>query len=383
MCRIKEENITLGPWDSTRAEKLGYEHFMLKEIHEQPKALRETMGARLREESVFLEEIGLKDEVLRSLEKIFIIACGTSYHAGLVGREALEELTGLPVEVDIASEFCYRNPFMPANSLVIAISQSGTTTDTLVAMRKCKARGAKIIAITNVVGSTVAQEADYTLYTRAGSEIAIASTKTYVTQLVALIMLALQMGLVRKTVEETRLAQLIKGLHALPNQLEELLGQASPIAELARKYASHEHIFFIGRSLDYAIALEGALKLKEISYIHAEACAAGEFKHGTLALVTEGVPIIALATQPHVFSQTLGNIQGARDKGAKIIAVAKAGKDELGELAHHLFEIPATHRLLSPILAVVPLQLFAYYAAVERGCDVDKPRNLTKSVMTE
>lgn len=383
MCEIKKKTTIQGPGDLTRVEELGYDHFMFKEIHEQPRALRNTTEARLGGEGVHLEEINLPEEEILALEKIFIIACGTSYHAGLGNREVLEELTGLPVEVDIASEFRYRDPILPPNSLVIVISQSGTTTDTLLAMRRCKARGAKVLAITNVVGSTAAREADCAYYTRAGSEIAIAATKSYVTQMAALIMLALHLGTIRKTVEASQAALLVQGLQALPDQLQRLLEQRDTIAQLARRYASREHIFFIGRSLDYALALEGALKLKEISYIHAEACAAGEFKHGTLALVTEGVPIIALATQPHVFAQTLANIQGARDKGASIIAVATAGKDELRGLAHHHLEIPATHRFLSPILAVLPLQLFAYYAAVARGCDIDKPRNLTKSVMTE
>ena len=383
MGEITAVNTILGQGDPTPAEKLGYDHFMLKEIHEQPQALWDTMGMWLTGESVFLREIDFQSEKIRTLEKIFIIACGTSYHAGLVGREALEKLTGLPVEVDIASEFCYRDPIIPPNSLIIVISQSGTTTDTLVAMQGCLERGVKVIAITNAVNSTISKKAHCTLYTRAGSEIAIAATKSYVTQILALIILALHLGAVRKTIEEPQYRGLLKGLNALPHQVQQLLEQAGDIAELAQRYATHEHIFFIGRGLDYAVAREGALKLKEISYIHAEACAAGELKHGTLALVTQGVPIIALATQPHVLAKTLDNIRTAKERGARIIAVGTAQGRGLRELAHHLIEIPTTHPLLSPILTVLPLQLFAYYAAVKRGCDVDKPRNLTKSVMTE
>ncbi|KYZ77753.1 glutamine--fructose-6-phosphate aminotransferase [Anaerosporomusa subterranea] len=372
-------------WDAEAAEKGGYEHFMIKEIYEQPKAIRETMSGRLAKDdsSIIFDELKWTKDDLANINKIFIIACGTAYHAGIVGKYYLEQLARVPVEVDIASEFRYRSPLVDENTLTLVISQSGETSDTLAALKEAKRLGARTIAITNVVGSSIAREADQVIYTWAGPEIAVASTKAYTTQLVSVCMFAIYIAGMRGTLPVETIKTLIRGLRELPAQAHELLEDVEPIKTFAQQYGFAEDVFFIGRSLDYAVALEGALKLKEISYIHAEAYAAGELKHGTLALIVDGVPVIALATQHDVYEKTLSNIKEVKARDAVVIGIGLKGDKQLVKYVDHTIYIPATEKYLTPILTVIPLQLLAYYAAVTRGCDVDKPRNLAKSVTVE
>ncbi len=372
-------------WDAEAAEKGGYEHFMGKEIYEQPKAIRETMTGRLAKDdsSIIFEELKWTKEEVASIKKIAIVACGTAYHAGMVGKYYLENLARLPVEVDVASEFRYRSPLIDSNTLAIVISQSGETLDTLAALKEAKRLGARTLAVTNVVGSSISREADQVVYTWAGPEIAVASTKAYTTQLVSMCMLAIYLAGLRGTITPDRIKVLIQGLRELPAQAHELLEDVEPIKTFAQQYGFNEDVFFIGRSLDYAVALEGALKLEEISYIHAEAYAAGELKHGTLALIIEGVPVIALATQKDVYEKTLSNIKEVKARDAVVIGLAFKGDEKIAKYVDHVISIPATDKYLAPILAVIPLQLLAYYAAITRGCDADKPRNLAKSVTVE
>lgn len=372
-------------WDAEAAEKGGYEHFMIKEIYEQPKAIRETMTGRLAKDdsSIIFDELKWTKDDLAGIQKIFIVACGTAYHAGIVGKYYLEQLARIPVEVDIASEFRYRTPLVNENTLAIVISQSGETSDTLAALKEAKRLGARTLAITNVVGSSIAREADQVIYTWAGPEIAVASTKAYTTQLVSVCMLAIYIAGLRGTLKADTIRSLIRGLRELPAQAHELLEDVEPIKTFAQQYGFCEDVFFIGRSLDYAVALEGSLKLKEISYIHAEAYAAGELKHGTLALIIEGVPVIALATQNDVYEKTLSNIKEVKARDAVVIGIGLKGDDHLKKYVDHTIYIPATDKYLTPVLTVIPLQLLSYYAAVTRGCDVDKPRNLAKSVTVE
>ncbi len=372
-------------WNAEAAEKGGYEHFMLKEIHEQPKAVRDTMSARIaRDDSaVVMDELKWTEEYLNSFHKIFVVACGTAYHAGLVGKYYIERLARIPVEVDVASEFRYRKPIIDDQTLTIVVSQSGETIDTLAALKEAKRLGSKTLAITNVVGSSIAREADQVIYTWAGPEIAVASTKAYTTQLITVFLLALYMAGIKKSVSEDRIKELLGMLRQIPAQISETLEDVEPIKTFAKEYGFNEDVFFIGRALDYEVALEGSLKLKEISYIHAEAYAAGELKHGTLALIVEGVPVIALATQKSVYEKTLSNIKEVKARDAVVIGVAAKGDDELEKYVDHVIKVPQTDELLIPLLTVVPLQLLAYYAAITRGCDVDKPRNLAKSVTVE
>ena len=372
-------------WDAEAAEKGGYEHFMIKEIYEQPKAIRETMTSRLAKDNshVIFDELKWTKGEMAAITKVVIVACGTAYHAGIVGKYYIESLARIPVEVDVASEFRYRFPLVDENTLAIVISQSGETLDTLAALKEAKRLGAKTIAVTNVVGSSISREADQVLYTWAGPEIAVASTKAYTTQLISMAMLAIYMGGLRDTITAERAQELISGLRALPSQVQLILENVEPIKTFAQQYGFNEDVFFIGRSLDYAVALEGALKLKEISYIHAEAYAAGELKHGTLALIIEGVPVIALATQKDVYEKTLSNIKEVKARDAVVIGIAQEGDDQIKKYVDHTIFIPQADKYLAPILAVIPLQLLAYYAAVTRGCDVDKPRNLAKSVTVE
>lgn len=372
-------------WDAEAAEKGGYEHFMIKEIYEQPKAVRETMSARLAKDdsAILLDELKWNKHDIKAVKKIFIVACGTAYHAGVVGKYYIEKLARIPVEVDIASEFRYRSPLVDETTLTIVVSQSGETSDTLAALKEAKRLGSRTLAVTNVVGSSIAREADNVIYTWAGPEIAVASTKAYTTQLVTMFMLATYMAGLKETIAPERIKELIQGLRNLPSQVHEILEDVEPIKTFAQKYGFNEDVFFIGRSLDYAVALEGSLKLKEISYIHAEAYAAGELKHGTLALIIEGVPVIALATQSDVYEKTLSNIKEVKARDAVVIGIALKGDAQIDKYVDHVIFIPATDKLLAPILAVLPLQLLSYYAAVTRGCDVDKPRNLAKSVTVE
>ncbi len=372
-------------WNAEAAEKGGYEHFMLKEINEQPKAVRDTMSKRIAKDggSIVLDELNWDKNFLDGIDKIYIVACGTAYHAGLVGKFYIEKLARKLVEVDLASEYRYRDPIVDDKTLVIVVSQSGETSDTLAALKESKRLGAKTLAITNVVGSSIAREAHQVIHTWAGPEIAVASTKAYTTQLILMFMLALYMAQICGTLSPEKIRELITLLKRIPAQISETLSDVEPIKTFARQYGFNEDVFYIGRSLDYDVALEGALKLKEISYIHAEAYASGELKHGTLALIVEGVPVIALATQKSVYEKTLSNIKEVKARDAIVIGIAAQGDTELEKYLDHVIFVPETDELLIPLLTVVPLQLLAYYAAITRGCDVDKPRNLAKSVTVE
>ena len=372
-------------WDAEAAEKGGYEHFMIKEIYEQPKALRDTITGRLAKDDskVIFDELKWTPETMAGIKRILITACGTAYHAGIVAKYYFEQLARIPVEVDVASEYRYRDPLTDADTLCIVISQSGETLDTLAAFKEAKRRGARTLAVTNVVGSSISREAEQTIYTWAGPEIAVASTKAYTTQLVTVLMLAIYVGQLKGTLSQEKATELIRGLKNLPSQCHEMLEDVEPIKAFAQLYGFNEDVFFIGRSLDYAVALEGSLKLKEISYIHAEAYAAGELKHGTLALIIEGVPVIALATQHDVYDKMLSNIKEVKARDAIVIGMAFTGNTEFAKYVDHAIFIPLTNKYLAPVLAVIPLQLLAYYAAVTRGADVDKPRNLAKSVTVE
>lgn len=370
-------------WDVVTAEKGGYEHFMLKEIHQQPKALRDTMLSRLEEDRVVLQEVDLTPEQVAQINRVYIVACGTAWHAGLVGKTLIERWAHLPVEVDIASEFRYRAPIIDDHTLVVVISQSGETADTLAALREAKKRGARVVAVTNVVGSTVAREARDVIFTWAGPEIAVASTKAYITQLEGMVMLGLYLAQVKGTLPQEKIGQIITALKLIPEQAQEILDQSDLIQELAQSFIKVEDTFFIGRGLDWAVAMEGALKLKEISYIHAEAYAAGELKHGTLALVTEDTPVIALATQREVYEKTISNIKEVKARDARVIGLTYQGNTSLAKSVDHVIYIPETINELAPMLSVIPLQLLSYYVSVARGCDVDKPRNLAKSVTVE
>ena len=372
-------------WNAEAAEKGGYEHFMLKEIHEQPKAIRDTMSQRIAKDgkTIVMEELKWDKDFLDSVNKIAVVACGTAYHAGLVGKSYIEKLVRMPVEIDVASEFRYKDPIIDEKTLTIVVSQSGETSDTLAALKEAGRRGSRTLAITNVVGSSIAREADQVIYTWAGPEIAVASTKAYTTQLVAFFMLALYMAEIMGTQPAERITQLIGALRRLPDDVGRTFEDVAPLKTFARQYGFNEAAFFIGRSLDYNVAMEGSLKLKEISYIHAEAYAAGELKHGTLALIVEGVPVIALATQKHVYEKTLSNIKEVKARDAVVIGIAAENDTELEKYVDHVIKVPETDELLTPVLAVVPLQLLAYYTAITRGADVDKPRNLAKSVTVE
>lgn len=372
-------------WNAEAAEKGGYDHFMLKEINEQPKAICDTMTGRinLEEQTIAFPELSWTEEEMAEINKIFIVACGTAYHAGIVGKYYLEQLARIPVEVDIASEFRYRSPLVDGNSLTIVISQSGETSDTLAALREAKRLGARTLAITNVVGSSIAREADQVVYTYAGPEIAVASTKAYTTQLLAMLMLSIYIGRLRNSLDKKTAKSLVNSLLELPEKVVKTLENTELIKSQTALYAKCNDVFFLGRSLDYAVALEGALKLKEISYIHAEAYAAGELKHGTLALIIKGIPVIILATQEDIYDKTVSNLQEVKAREAEVLAIGFEGDTSLAKYADHVVYIPKTDKYLAPLLTVVPLQLFAYYAALVRGCDVDKPRNLAKSVTVE
>ena len=382
-----ERNVFRVEWDPVSAQKGGYPHFMLKEIHEQPDAIANTLRGRLSGTRVDFNELRVPPELLAKTKRVRIVACGTAYHAGVVGKYLIEKLARLPVEVDLASEYRYRDPVLDDGDLVIVISQSGETADTIAALRESRARGVPVIAVSNVMGSTVAREADHTVYTLAGPEVAVASTKAYVTQLIVMTLLAMAFAQTHAgdpTGSGQKLCEtLAQELRALPEKARKVLATESQVAELAKAIARWEDAFFIGRGLDYAVAMEGQLKLKEISYIHAEAYAAGELKHGTLALITRDVPVIALVTQPHVREKMLSNITEVKARGGKIYAFCRDDDEETPQHSDWHLQLPSSHPLLMPVLSVIPLQLVAYYAAVERGCDVDKPRNLAKSVTVE
>jgi glucosamine--fructose-6-phosphate aminotransferase (isomerizing) len=347
--------------------------------------MRDTMTGRVAKDSSHIEfpELNWTSEEFADINKIFIVACGTAYHAGMVGKYYFEQLARIPVEVDIASEFRYRSPIIDSNCLTIIISQSGETSDTLAALKEARRLGSRTLAVTNVVGSSIAREADQVVYTYAGPEIAVASTKAYTTQLLLMLMLSIYVGQIKGTLAAERAKELVTGIKIIPEQIHELLENVEQLKVFATKYGNSEDVFYLGRSLDYAVALEGALKMKEISYIHAEAYAAGELKHGTLALIVEGVPVIVLATQEDVYDKTISNLQEVKARDAVVIAIALEGDDRIPKYADHVIFIPRAEKYLTPLLSVLPLQLLAYYAALTRGCDVDKPRNLAKSVTVE
>lgn len=382
---ISREMITVD-WDAVTAEKGGFEHFMLKEIHEQPKAYRDTMRGRISEDftKVILPELKLTEEQIKNIRNIQIVACGTAYNAGLVGRNLIETLVRIPVENDIASEYRYRAPIITPETLVIVVSQSGETADTLAALREAHANGAHVLAVTNVVGSSIAREADSVLVTLAGPEIAVASTKAYTSQLIAFTLLSLYLAEVRGTQTEAQVSEILTAMQSLPEQVEEILAQKDAIKTYAEQIAEHKHLFFLGRGVDYAVAQEGSLKLKEISYIHSEAYAAGELKHGTLALIEDGVPVIALATQESVLEKTVSNIKEVKARGADVMAIThEEHVTDLLKSVDQAFVIPKSLPILTATLSVVVTQLLAYYASLALGHDVDKPRNLAKSVTVE
>ena len=372
-------------WEAAQAEKDGYAHFMLKEIHEQPRALRDTLSGRIAPDGggVELKELNIPDRQIRDINKIFITACGTAFHAGMVGKYIIENLARIPVEVDIASEFRYRDPLVNEKTLVIVISQSGETADTLAALREARRKGARVVAVTNVVDSSVARDADDVLYTWAGPEIAVASTKAYSTQLIAMYLIGLYLARRRGALAKEEIARIVGELKKLPEKVSAVLENGREVQDFVRRHSDCSSFFFIGRGVDYAVAMEGSLKLKEISYIHAEAYAAGELKHGTLALIVEGVPVVALSTQDTLFEKTFSNIKEVKARDATVLALAPHTLDEVAKVADEVIYIPETHPALTPVLAVVPLQLLAYHMAVARGCDVDQPRNLAKSVTVE
>ena len=379
---LTKESTTID-WDAEAAEKSGYEHFMLKEMYEQPKTITDTILPRIKGNEIVIDELNMSDDELKQIKKIHIVACGAAYHAGVTGKYVLEGLARIPVEVDLASEFRYRDPILEEGAMVIVISQSGETADTLAALRESKQRGQKVLGIVNVVGSSIAREADACLYTWAGPEIAVATTKAYSAQLTALYMLAMKMAKVRGLLDEKAFAELLNDLRCLPDQIELLLGQKEKIQHFANRYLGARDIFFIGRGIDYAISLEGSLKLKEISYIHSEAYAAGELKHGTISLIEEGTLVVALSTQPALFQKTISNIVEVKARGAFVMAVTGEQNKAMEKASDYVVYIPEINPYFTNSLAIIPLQLFAYYVAVGRGCDVDKPRNLAKSVTVE
>ena len=371
-------------WDVDAAEKEGYSHFMLKEIYEQPKGISETINRRIDENgNIKLDGISLTKEDLDSISRIYIVACGTAYHAGLVGKKLIEKFARIPVEVDIASEFRYREPLIDDKTLFIAISQSGETLDTLAALREAKSNGARVLSVVNVVGSSVARESDDVFYTWAGPEIAVASTKAYTTQLTCMYLLGLYMGRVRKTISQEYYDKFVKDLKEIPYKLESYLKDVREIEALAKILYNRDQVFFIGRGLDSAVAYEGSLKLKEISYINSFAIAAGELKHGTIALIEPGTLVLNLATQDYLYEKMLSNVQEIKARGAYVLSVSKEENRGIEAQSNETVYIPQCRDELTPLLSVVPLQLFAYYVAKERGCNIDKPKNLAKSVTVE
>lgn len=379
---LKKESTQIQ-WDMEAAEKGGYEHFMLKEMFEQPKAVSDTLNAYVKNGEIAFKDYELSDEEIRSLSRIHIVACGSAYHTGVTVKYVYEGLARIPVEVDLASEFRYRNPILEKNSLVVIISQSGETADSLAALREAKARGIKVLAIVNVVGSSIAREADYVLYTLAGPEIAVATTKAYSTQLIVQYLLAMKFALVRGEITKDTFDDMLHDLKRLPDQIELLLNNKEKVQRFANRYLATEHVFFIGRGIDYAISLEGSLKLKEISYIHSEAYAAGELKHGTISLIEDGTLVIAVLTQEELYKKTMSNIVEVRSRGAFVMTVTNEGHSDAEESSDYVLSIPQTNRYFTNSLAIIPLQLFGYYVSIGKGFDADKPRNLAKSVTVE
>lgn len=378
-----DKEITEIKWDAEVAEKGGFEHFMMKEIYEQPKAVADTLKSYMKNGNIDFSDIGLSEDKLANLERIYIVACGSAYHVGVVGKYVIEEMTGIPVEVDFASEFRYRNPRMVKNSLVIIISQSGETADSLAALRLTKERGIDTLGIVNVLGSSIAREADYVMYTYAGPEISVATTKAYSAQLIAIYLLALQLATSKGILSDNEKEQLITELESLPGKIEKIFEDKERIQWFATKYANAKNIFFIGRGIDYGICMEGSLKLKEISYIHSEAYAAGELKHGTISLIEDGTLVIGVLTRKELFEKSISNMVEVKSRGAYLMGVTTYGNYSIEETADFSVYVPNTAPYFTTSLAVIPLQLLAYYVSVAKGLDVDKPRNLAKSVTVE
>ncbi len=397
MCRLQKGNVTFYnldgdeiekdlveiQWDAEAAEKAGFEHFMMKEIHEQPKAVRDTVNSVVRDGKIDLGGVGITEEEIQKLQQIYIVACGSAYHVGVAAQYVIEELAQIPVRVELASEFRYRRMLFAPNSLVIIVSQSGETADSLAALREAKAHGVKTLAIVNVVGSTIAREADHVFYTLAGPEIAVATTKAYSTQLIASYILSIEFARVRGMIDEDRAAELIAELQTIPDKIEKLLEDKERIQWFAAKQMNAQNMFFIGRGIDYAVSLEGSLKMKEISYIHSEAYAAGELKHGTISLIEPGTLVIGVLTQQDLYEKTVSNMVECKSRGAYLMALTTYGNYSIEDCAEFVIYIPKTDPLFAASLAVIPLQLMGYYVSVSKGLDVDKPRNLAKSVTVE
>ena len=397
MCRLQKGNVTFYnldgdeiekdlveiQWDAEAAEKAGFEHFMMKEIHEQPKAIRDTINSVVRDGKIDLSGVGITEEEIQKLQQIYIVACGSAYHVGVAAQYVIEDLAQIPVRVELASEFRYRRMLFAPNSLVIIVSQSGETADSLAALREAKAYGVKTLAIVNVVGSTIAREADHVFYTLAGPEIAVATTKAYSTQLIASYILSIEFARVRGMIDEDRAAELIAELQTIPDKIEKLLEDKERIQWFAAKQMNAQNMFFIGRGIDYAVSLEGSLKMKEISYIHSEAYAAGELKHGTISLIEPGTLVIGVLTQQDLYEKTVSNMVECKSRGAYLMALTTYGNYSIEDCAEFVIYIPKTDPLFAASLAVIPLQLMGYYVSVAKGLDVDKPRNLAKSVTVE
>lgn len=397
LCRLQKGNVTFYnldgdeiekdlveiQWDAEAAEKAGFEHFMMKEIHEQPKAVRDTVNSVVRDGKIDLGGVGIREEEIQKLQQIYIVACGSAYHVGVAAQYVIEELAQIPVRVELASEFRYRRMLFAPNSLVIIVSQSGETADSLAALREAKAHGVKTLAIVNVVGSTIAREADHVFYTLAGPEIAVATTKAYSTQLIASYILSIEFARVRGMIDEDRAAELIAELQTIPDKIEKLLEDKERIQWFAAKQMNAQNMFFIGRGIDYAVSLEGSLKMKEISYIHSEAYAAGELKHGTISLIEPGTLVIGVLTQQDLYEKTVSNMVECKSRGAYLMALTTYGNYSIEDCAEFVIYIPKTDPLFAASLAVIPLQLMGYYVSVAKGLDVDKPRNLAKSVTVE
>ena len=370
-------------YDISAAEKGGYDYFMMKEIKEQPTALRTCIGSRVQDGEIRLDKIRLTDEQIRGMGRIHIVACGSAWHAAIVGKYVIEELARIPVEVDLASEFRYRRPILSKNDLCIAISQSGETADTLAALREARANNVHVLSIVNAVGSSIARESDDVLYTMAGPEIAVATTKGYTTQLAVLYLIALKFGQIRGTIPARLNDKLMHDLTQLPEQVQEIFRMEDEIKALAAQFAAQNDVFLIGRGIDYGASLECSLKMKEISYVHSEAYAAGELKHGTISLIEDGTLVIAVATQDALYEKLVSNVKELTSRGAKVLAIVMEGSEDMEGIADQVLYMPRTSPLFSSSLTAIPMQLFAYYTAIERGCDVDKPRNLAKSVTVE
>ena len=379
---LTPEPITVT-WDVAAAQKGGYDSFMRKEIDEQPAAIRDTLVGRADADGLHLDELHVPDDVLREVSKVFVVACGTAFHSGLVAKYAIEHWTRLPVEIEIASEFRYRDPVLGPDTLTLAVSQSGETIDTLEAARHARRQGSQVIAVTNTVGSSLAREADGIFYTHAGPEIGVAATKTFATQMVAQELVALYLAQVRGSRFPEEIEKILGELHELPDKVQRSIELDDEVLAIAERYQDARDVLFIGRHTGYPAALEGALKLKELSYIHAEGHPAGELKHGPIALLEEGLPVVAIATTCHVYPKMVSNIQEVKARGASVIAIVTEGDTEVARIADHVLAVPETPELLSPVVVTAPLQLLAYHMAVLRGCDVDQPRNLAKSVTVE